>query len=64
MSRLGYVVIDRTRASAELVEFASRVLVLEKIGASGGRELYRPRAGDHLVAGTSGIVPDVSDSVR
>lgn len=43
-ARVGYVVVDRSRASAPLVEFATRALQLEKIGEADGRELYRPRA--------------------
>jgi hypothetical protein len=42
-SRLGYVVVDRSRASPSLAAFAIETLDLEKIGVSGGRELYRPR---------------------
>jgi hypothetical protein len=41
--QLGYVVIDRRRASPPLVDFAMRVFDLEKLGESGDRELYRPR---------------------
>lgn len=41
-ARLGYVVIDRERASAELEAFAVDVLHLEKIGEAGNRVLYRP----------------------
>jgi hypothetical protein len=41
---LAYVVMDRTRTSAELVDAAMVILDLEKIGQSGTRELYRPRA--------------------
>jgi hypothetical protein len=40
-ARLGYVVIDHSRASKELVAFARRVLNLENIGAEDGRSLYR-----------------------
>lgn len=43
-SRLGYVVIDRGRASEALASFARRVLSLEKIGEDGQYELYRPAA--------------------
>jgi hypothetical protein len=41
-ARIGYIVIDRSRASGALVDFAIRVLSLEKIGEAGSRELYRP----------------------
>jgi hypothetical protein len=41
---LAYVVVDRTRTSPELVDAAKVILDLEKIGESGTRELYRPRA--------------------
>lgn len=41
-ARLGYVVVDRTRASQSLVAFAVRTLRLEKIATSGERDLYRP----------------------
>jgi hypothetical protein len=41
-ARLGYVIVDRTRASQALVAFAVRALRLEKIDSSGERDLYRP----------------------
>ncbi|MFB3852414.1 MAG: hypothetical protein ACE148_01175 [Vicinamibacterales bacterium] len=41
-ARIGYVVIDHSRASQELVDFAVRVLALQKIGEAGSRELFRP----------------------
>jgi hypothetical protein len=41
-ARLGYVVVDRTRAREPLVTFAIGALQLEKIGTSGERDLYRP----------------------
>jgi hypothetical protein len=37
---LAYVVVDRTRATPELVAFATKVFDLEKLGESGSRELY------------------------
>ncbi len=37
---LAYVVIDRARATPELVRFATEVFGLEKLGESGSRELY------------------------
>jgi hypothetical protein len=42
-ARLGYVVVDRTRASDDLVRFAIDTLGLEKVASSPGRDLYRPR---------------------
>jgi hypothetical protein len=57
-ARLGYVVIDRSRASQELVDFASRVLVLEKLAVSGTRELYRPLAGTRLSVPGSEATPE------
>ncbi len=42
-ARLGYVVIDKTRASPEIVAFATRVLNLERIAGGATRDLYRPR---------------------
>jgi hypothetical protein len=43
-ARVGYVVVDRSRASRDLVDLATRALDLERIGEAGARELYRPRA--------------------
>jgi hypothetical protein len=52
-ARIGYVVVDRSRASSELEAFAARVLNLEKIGQSDQRVLYRPRVEASLgAAGT------------
>jgi hypothetical protein len=51
-SHLGYVVVDRARASERLTTFAVRVLSLEKIGEDGSYELYRPRPGLAVSAGT------------
>ncbi len=42
-ARLGYVVVDRSRASQALVAFATSAFSLEKIGEADERELYRPR---------------------
>lgn len=42
-AQLGYVVIDRARASAELRRFAVEVLDLVSLGESEGLELYCPR---------------------
>ncbi|MBE3133819.1 MAG: hypothetical protein IMZ55_10110, partial [Acidobacteria bacterium] len=42
-SRVGYVVIDRSRAAPALVAFALQMFDLEKIGEADSRELYRPR---------------------
>jgi hypothetical protein len=41
-ARLGYVVVDRSRASRPLIAFAVETLGLEKIGTWGDRDLYRP----------------------
>jgi hypothetical protein len=43
LAQLGYVVIDRTRASPELRRFAVEALDLVSLGESQGLELYRPR---------------------
>jgi hypothetical protein len=43
-SNLAYVVMDRPRTCPRLVAAAMTILDLEKIGQSGTRELYRPRA--------------------
>jgi hypothetical protein len=42
-ANVGYVVIDRQRAGPRLIDFAREAMDLERIGAAGGRELYRPR---------------------
>jgi hypothetical protein len=39
-TNLGYVVIDRTRASDELSAYAVRTLTLEYVGSADGRDLY------------------------
>jgi hypothetical protein len=52
-ARLGYVVVDRSRASQDLVDVATSTLDLEKIGESGSRELYRPRAPVSVTASVS-----------
>jgi hypothetical protein len=41
-AQVGYVVIDRTRAPAELVRFAVRAFRLELLDRHGSLELYRP----------------------
>lgn len=41
-AEIGYVVIDRRRASPALVDFAIRVLRLERIDVDGEFELYQP----------------------
>jgi hypothetical protein len=41
-ARLGYVVVDRSRASRPLIAFAVETLGLEKLGTWGERDLYRP----------------------
>jgi hypothetical protein len=43
-AQVGYVVVDRSRAGQDLIDVATRVLDLEKIGEAGNRDLYRPRA--------------------
>jgi hypothetical protein len=43
-ANIGYVVMDRSRTSPPLVDAATAILDLQKIGQSGTRELYRPRA--------------------
>ncbi len=43
-ARLGYVVIDRARASPELVRFAVELFGLQRIDRDGERELYVPGA--------------------
>lgn len=47
---LGYVVIDRRRASEALRTFAIEAFRLEKIAESGTRELYRPQSSGILAA--------------
>jgi hypothetical protein len=42
-AQVGYVVIDRTRASTELVRFAVRAFHLELLDRHNSLELYRPR---------------------
>lgn len=42
-ARVGYVVVDRVRATDELIRFAVETLDLELVASSPGRELYRPR---------------------
>jgi hypothetical protein len=41
---IGYVIIDRTRASPALTDFAVRALHLEELEADGPAVLYRPLA--------------------
>jgi hypothetical protein len=41
-ANLGYVVIDRDRASDALVDFAIRAFDLELLERNGALELYRP----------------------
>ena len=38
--RLGYVIVDRSRASPQLVDFATLALDLEKVATEGAQELY------------------------
>jgi len=52
-ARLGYVVVDRSRASQALVDAAVDLLDLERISEAGHRELYRPRATPAVLASTS-----------
>jgi hypothetical protein len=37
---VAYVVVDRARATPDLIDFAKRAFLLEKLGESGDRELY------------------------
>lgn len=46
-SGIGYVIINRSRASLALISFALEMFDLEKIGEAGSRELYRPRETTH-----------------
>jgi hypothetical protein len=41
-SNIGYVVVDRERASPELTQFAARTLQLEELESDGSTVLYRP----------------------
>ena len=41
-ARLGYVVINRSRASTELVTAVTHLLLLTYVAADGPYELYRP----------------------
>jgi hypothetical protein len=41
-ARLGYVVIDRARATPDLIGFATELFALRRIDGDGRRELYRP----------------------
>ncbi len=50
---IGYVVVDRLRASPALVALATSALNLEKIAEAGHRELYRPRAPAPVTASMS-----------
>jgi hypothetical protein len=56
-ARVGYVVVDRSRASDDLVDVATRVLDLEKIGEAGARELYRPRGPASVLASAGPLRP-------
>ena len=58
-SRLGYVVVDLSRASPELVAFATTVLDLEKTAETDHRALYRVRGEDRLA-----VVGDETPAVR
>ena len=51
-ANLGFVIVDRVRASPALVDFAVRALRLEQVEAEGQFVLYRPnrQAGDDLLA--------------
>ena len=42
-TRILYVVVDRSRASQELLAFATRIFNLEKVGSADGRDLYLVR---------------------
>jgi len=41
-SNIGYVVVDRERASPELTQFAARTLQLEELESDASTVLYRP----------------------
>jgi hypothetical protein len=41
-ANLGFVIVDRLRASPELIEFAKRALRLRRVDADGVFELYEP----------------------
>jgi hypothetical protein len=45
-ANLGFVIIDRRRASQSLIDFAIQALQLDEVGAEGALVLYRPRRGD------------------
>lgn len=45
-ANLGFVIIDRQRASQSLIDFAVQALQLDEVGAEGALVLYRPRRGD------------------
>ncbi len=54
---IGYVVVDRLRASPALVALATSAFNLEKIAEAGDRELYRPRASAPVTASMSARDP-------
>ena len=46
-TNIGFVMVDRSRASGDLVAFARRAFDLEFVAAEGALELYQPRALTH-----------------
>ena len=61
-ARIGYVVVDRSRASQALVAFATSAFSLEKIAEADHRELYRPRPPGAITASMS--APDTAGPLR
>jgi len=57
-AKIGYVVVDRSRASQALVDLATSALNLEKIAEAGHRDLYRPRPPAAITAAAS--TPDTA----
>ena len=58
-AKIGYVVVDRSRASQALVALATSALNLEKIAEAGYRDLYRPRPPASITAAVA--APDTAD---
>ncbi|HEY3382405.1 MAG TPA: hypothetical protein VGK32_11595 [Vicinamibacterales bacterium] len=52
-ARIGYVIVNRERASPALIDFAVRVLNLQKVGQAANRDLYRTPL-DTLAEGAAG----------
>jgi hypothetical protein len=47
-SNIGYVVVDRDRASPVLIDFATRVFHLEELESDGAAVLYQPTGGEAI----------------